>query len=990
MNNILLGLINITITMSVIIVILLFARNLMKMRFTATCRFIIWTIVMLRLCVPLGIMMPIINVELERENTSVITEPRPIPDVPETNSESDVVADSNSNDIVEIKPTPETSVNNSIPATPIVTPSTENKSFDAEKLMEYIPTVIFSVWLFGATFSFCYGIIQYAFTVQKLNSSLKFPQSALRELYSAVLADMKIKKAPLLYMSNDVGSPLLYGYVTPKIVLPDVVLETEDIEGILRHELTHYKRGDLFIKLISLLGNSVHWFNPLAYIAAKIHASEMELSCDEAVLRNCDEEKRVSYGNTMLAIVRFTRKSLSPLTTSFNPTKSKLKERFVNILDMTKKRKGIVIISGIAIVCAIAGALFGRYSWVEIPSETVQIYYYGNAEDGKKCKFKLIHNGEKYIFNGFYYKAIENSIKVMEADLNYDSYNELLIEMRSCTYSGANNNSNVLYAIDGKTKRTIKIVDIASNIKQNLTLSSDDSYYYFDLNDVNYRYLKPHNDESYKLLSTADVDTINSFHLSADNKLFCEYTAYVDEDYLLSAGSIVVSLKYEGRAIVPDIMEFQQYDPSSKYMEYKTNDENWRFYFKDSYFVLENIYGKSYKYKENYVFALKYNSMYDVYVEILDDYAVLVYKSLMDGQYLNTYGELAYAIDLKDGKVYTINKASYISQHPKASDYIDQKNGNIYSAVRSITREDDVINIEWQGKTLGEKAEFSGVTYFYCDYNKCSSYIPFNTVVEDQNFSCLDCVENIDDISKLIGVNHYCVFTVEAFLLGNTEKLETLTLTAPGLYDDYAEFEFGDYSISRCESDGLLLRVEITKSNNDILSVGFHEFKFKPDSLQFFEHQKAPLNYDNYSPALEFVKNWLQSTDDVRIYGGNNADKGNNYSNIYAYLSIEYGTEDRETIIDLANKVFGIEDFDIDKAIEDLEEKGTRYSYSPIATSYNENEYTVTIQFYADFAKTIESDRITYTIVKEDDMLIFKSMTVDQSGDIQSACFRYV
>ena len=74
------------------------------------------------------------------------------------------------------------------------------------------------------------------------------------------------------------------------------------------HELTHYRRGDLWMKLASAVAESLYWFNPMIRFITANCAGEMELSCDEATLAGLGEAERVTYGEAVLAIVKNGKK----------------------------------------------------------------------------------------------------------------------------------------------------------------------------------------------------------------------------------------------------------------------------------------------------------------------------------------------------------------------------------------------------------------------------------------------------------------------------------------------------------------------------------------------------------------------------------------------------------------------------------------------------------------------------------------------------------
>ena len=69
---------------------------------------------------------------------------------------------------------------------------------------------------------------------------------------------------------------------------------------IFRHELTHYKHGDLWLKLLLLAARCLHWFNPLVHLIARFAQEDIEAACDDAVVRGHDGAYRRAYGETIL------------------------------------------------------------------------------------------------------------------------------------------------------------------------------------------------------------------------------------------------------------------------------------------------------------------------------------------------------------------------------------------------------------------------------------------------------------------------------------------------------------------------------------------------------------------------------------------------------------------------------------------------------------------------------------------------------------------
>ena len=104
-----------------------------------------------------------------------------------------------------------------------------------------------------------------------------------------------------IYLADYIPSPFVMGLFRPKIYLPSTLTETE--RGyILRHEQYHLRRRDHVVKLLSFLALCVHWFNPLVWAAFILAGKDMEMSCDEAVVRELGEDIRADYSASLLSL----------------------------------------------------------------------------------------------------------------------------------------------------------------------------------------------------------------------------------------------------------------------------------------------------------------------------------------------------------------------------------------------------------------------------------------------------------------------------------------------------------------------------------------------------------------------------------------------------------------------------------------------------------------------------------------------------------------
>ena len=102
-----------------------------------------------------------------------------------------------------------------------------------------------------------------------------------------------------LYQSDEIRSPAVYGVIRPKIVLTANMADA-DRRYVILHERVHVKRLDNLWRAVALATACLHWFNPLIWIFLKCFLADMELSCDERVLRSMEEGERKSYARALL------------------------------------------------------------------------------------------------------------------------------------------------------------------------------------------------------------------------------------------------------------------------------------------------------------------------------------------------------------------------------------------------------------------------------------------------------------------------------------------------------------------------------------------------------------------------------------------------------------------------------------------------------------------------------------------------------------------
>ncbi len=344
MNEFFLGILEITAGMSLLILVMLPLLKLIGGKFTAKCRYILWTLVLIRMAVPFsfGILPALIEVPVEREPEPVqiqmqvpTVEYTPVPQNPVTTSPQEPVQ---------------------MPSRPVQTPiftEPEPEPITWDDVKTYIP----HAYLAGAAVFLLWNLLSYWIYTAKILRSARDADEGTQEIYGAVCRKKELHHPPNLLVSPDVNSPAAFGLLRRRIVLPDIAFTENGLAGTLSHEVTHCRRGDLWIKAISLLARAFHWFNPLVHLVAFRCEMEMELSCDESVLAGCDENTRAAYGEVMLDIIKRCRRNRGALTTHFNPKKTAVKARFTNILYGSGKKRGLWLIAVCLVLCLAAGAI---------------------------------------------------------------------------------------------------------------------------------------------------------------------------------------------------------------------------------------------------------------------------------------------------------------------------------------------------------------------------------------------------------------------------------------------------------------------------------------------------------------------------------------------------------------------------------------------------------------------------------------------------------
>lgn len=240
-----------------------------------------------------------------------------------------------------------------------------NENFDVQvsRKMSALFTIIrygligiSSIWVLGIILQFSRYSISYIIFMKKLNQdNVRIGDSTWYES----LRNMNQKNSRIaIYTNKKVSSPFSVGVIKKRIILPTISYTEDELEAILCHEYTHLCNHDILFKMLLCIIKTVHWFNPFIYKMERAVNHNMELICDEAVIRNRKLEYRQMYGRTILNTLKeMSEGPVNCCATYFSDfggsegEKKQMKERFQNIIKPVQKKKKPIII---ALLCVVA------------------------------------------------------------------------------------------------------------------------------------------------------------------------------------------------------------------------------------------------------------------------------------------------------------------------------------------------------------------------------------------------------------------------------------------------------------------------------------------------------------------------------------------------------------------------------------------------------------------------------------------------------------
>ena len=166
---------------------------------------------------------------------------------------------------------------------------------------------------------------------QEFQTSLPVDNDFIRDW----LSSHRLKRAISVRQSSRFSVPLTYGVFRPVILMPTSTdwEKAKSLQYVLAHEYVHIRRFDSITKLVLITALCVHWFNPLVWAMYVLANRDIELSCDEAVVRLFGENTKAAYARSLISMEE-TRSGLTPLCNNFN--KNAIEERITAIMKIKK------------------------------------------------------------------------------------------------------------------------------------------------------------------------------------------------------------------------------------------------------------------------------------------------------------------------------------------------------------------------------------------------------------------------------------------------------------------------------------------------------------------------------------------------------------------------------------------------------------------------------------------------------------------------------
>lgn len=381
-RDILMNLVQIGLTVSLAALVPLILRRVLKKRYPARAICAVWAILALRLLVPVQLSLPAAPVQLAPRTNYVV------------HTDAQVFAQAG----LPLTQASDRWVTNEQAAALGAADTNSMTTVD-------VTGILLVLWIAGAAACVLRQAAGYGLFMKKLRRTARNAENAaLQAVFEAQKRDLGITRDIPLRIAPAAVCPMLAGFVRPALYLPDEALPDTDAAFIFRHELTHLRRGDLWLKLLLTAAVCVHWFNPLVHLIARFAQEDIELACDDAVVRGMDGAARRAYGEVILRSAAAQARRQRALVSCFTGNKKTLLRRFEGLFDKRAKKRGAALIALVAMLIVSLGCTVSvggngltdsviqslAADWAERNNNVLDDYSFTVVPDGKNTAFLVV------------------------------------------------------------------------------------------------------------------------------------------------------------------------------------------------------------------------------------------------------------------------------------------------------------------------------------------------------------------------------------------------------------------------------------------------------------------------------------------------------------------------------------------------------------------------------------------------------------------------
>ena len=466
MSEIFLKIINMSISASYIVLAVLLLRLLLK-KAPKWITVVLWGIVAVRLVCPFSI-----ESVLSLIPSSEVVSPDIMMDrTPEINTGIPII-----NQVIN----------------PVISGSfTPDPGTSANPLQLWIPTFAV-IWIVGMVALLIYTVISYVKVKRKIGTAV-------------LLRDN-------VYQSENVVSPFVLGMIKPKIYLPFNMNE-KDVEHVVAHEMSHIRRKDHLWKPLGFLLLTLHWFNPLMWLGYVLLCRDIELACDEKVIKELDHDARADYSQALLTC-SVNRRMIAACPLAFGEVG--VKDRVKSVLNYKKPAFWIIIAAVVACVAVAVCFLTNP------PAKEVNLDFPFEIED--------VDNIEMYHYVGTP-GQVEKKVIVSEQDIKtlYEKFERISYKLKKADEVVGGETTSFRFNLSDGTM--YELIYRSYGVKNGILKSPTDGFEYFTSADIgwNWRWL---NED----LVAVEVDKSelpgSNFNLGASNLIYGFVPPASDSDKL--------------------------------------------------------------------------------------------------------------------------------------------------------------------------------------------------------------------------------------------------------------------------------------------------------------------------------------------------------------------------------------------------------------------------------------------------------------------------